>query len=67
LKVTESFSRVTKNLTQKADNDFIKTAVKTFTEMLLRQKEKMFETGELERFVLTRAHEIRLTPLRALK
>lgn len=67
LKITDSFSRVSKISPQKADDEFIKTAVKTFREMLLRQKEKLFATDELERFIKTRAHEIRLTPLRTLK
>jgi hypothetical protein len=67
LKITDSFSRVSKILPQKADDEFIKTAVKTFKEMLLRQKEKLFVTDELDRFIKTRAHEIRLTPLRTLK
>jgi hypothetical protein len=67
LKVTESFSRVTKISQKNADNSFIKTTVKTFIDMIVRQKEKLLATDELDHFIKTRAHEIRLTSLRTIK
>lgn len=67
VKITENLTRVKSVLVTKNGSDFIRTAISAFSDIVIRWKDKLLNTGELEKFIKTRAHEVRLTPLRNIK
>jgi hypothetical protein len=51
----------------KTGTDFLKTAITAFSNIVKTWKEKLLNSRELEKFINTRAHEVKLTALRQVK
>lgn len=67
VKITTNYTRIKNVLVGKQHLDFLKTTLQTFEQTITSLKNKLLATSELDKFIKTRAHEVRLTSLRDIK